>query len=373
MKSKILKYIVFSLSLSTILIFTNYYFLQNSRKAIVKTKLYHFFSILDDSWQIETKKNYFEMLSPTMLLDGIYKSMEGPKVSKLIQFNSKNELFWVTGFKVEAKNEQLQTISNDYVCHLNIDINDYQYFTQFNLPDRIGKQYPRLTSLSHGLEAFNFPEGYGIPIYGNQKLNITSQSLNHNQSKINLKLKHKITIYHQKENLIPLQSKTVYLELPFNAKNPYKQPLDPASNDCIPVNDKNHVYTNQNGNKLSGHWIIPKGKKLYKSKINHQLNIKDSLCLHFSAPHVHPFATAISLYDTTEKKILFTCNITNSKNKISLQNIETYSSKSGIWFYKNHNYEIHLQSNNTSKIKQDMMASMFLFFKDTELQNKIKN
>jgi len=50
---------------------------------------------------------------------------------------------------------------------MNVDINDAVYYDNFNLKERIGSQYPRLTSLSHGLEDFNFPKGYGVPIYGN--------------------------------------------------------------------------------------------------------------------------------------------------------------------------------------------------------------
>ena len=64
--------------------------------------------------------------------------------------------------------------------------------------------------------------------------------------------------------------------------------------------------------------------------------------------------------------------MTNHKNKIGLSNITPFSSESGIWMYQNHEYELVLEVNNTTKIDQDMMGSMFLFFYDEELDAILK-
>jgi hypothetical protein len=40
--------------------------------------------------------------------------------------------------------------------------------------------------------------------------------------------------------------------------------------------------------------------------------------------------------------------------------------------YQNHEYELVLEVNNTTKINQDMMGSMFLFFYDAELDSILK-
>jgi hypothetical protein len=160
--------------------------------------------------------------------------------------------------------------------------------------------------------------------------------------------------------------------LPYDKNDPFKEPLDPASNQCIPVETKNHSYDDGKGHKLSGHWIIPTGIKTYRSSITSQLQIQDSMCLHFSAPHVHPFATNIFIFDKTTHKIVFNCKVSNYKNKIGLSKIEPFSSEEGVWLYQNHEYELVLTTNNTSKINQDMMGSMFLFFYDLELNTKIK-
>ena len=162
-------------------------------------------------------------------------------------------------------------------------------------------------------------------------------------------------------------SRTAFIMLPFNESNPYKSPLDPGTDQCIPVETKNHTYDDGNGNKLSGHWVIPVGKNTYRSPVNNQLEIQDSLLLHAAAIHVHPFSTNISLFDKTDNKRIFSSKIVNHKNKTGLTSIAPFSLVEGIWLYKNHDYEIILEVNNTTSVQQDMMGSMFLFFYDKEL------
>lgn len=352
-----------------------YFQLTKRKKAIVKTTILHTLGLVDSEWQIESTSSVHKMLSPTFLVDGIYKSMEGPQASRFIQLSEAEDLFWITGFDIKAVDAETNALlSNDFICHMNVDINDVNYYSHWDLKERIGKQFPRLTSLSNGFITSNFPEGYGVPIKGNDFLYITSQVLNHNEVSIFKKLKHEVTITHEPYNgqQKPLMSKTVFIQLPYNIENPYKSPLAPGSNQCVPVDPKYHSYTDAMGQSLSGHWVIPQGKNTYRSSIKDQLQLKDSLRLHYSAIHVHPFATSIALRDVSTGKILFKSTITNFKNKIGLQKVTPFSSIEGIWLYADHDYELVLEVDNTSAIDQDMMGSMFLFFYDKELEDKIK-
>lgn len=371
LKSKIFKFSIVLFILS-ILMGTIWYFTLSTRhKAIVKTTLLHKTGLVDNEWQLENKTKEYKMLSPTFIVDDIYKSMEGPKASNYVMLSQDSTLLWITGFKVEAQDAKTgEKMSNDFICHMNVDINDTKYYSNFGLENRIGKQYPRLTSLSHGMETFTFPKGFGVPMRGSDLLYVTTQTLNHNIKNAYYKVKHKVTIaYDENQNLRPLMSKTAFIMLPYDQYDPYKSPIDPGTDFCIPVETKNHSYDDGKGNKLSGHWVIPIGKNEYRSEINHQLEIKDSLRLHAAAIHVHPFATKIMLFNKTTQKPIFVSNITNHQNSIGLKNIENFSSKDGIWLYANQNYEIVLEVNNTSATEQDMMGSMFLFFYDKEMDS----
>src|SRR5690606_24794795 len=109
----------------------------------------HKLHLVDGKWSVDQTKGLYSMISPSLLIDGIYKSMEGPKSSKYVQLSQDSTLLYMTGFKVtalDAKNKRL--LSNEFICHTNVDFNDVKYYSNFNLNDRIGKRYPRLTSLS---------------------------------------------------------------------------------------------------------------------------------------------------------------------------------------------------------------------------------
>lgn len=351
-----------------------YWQLPTRHKAIAKSFIFEKLGIVNPNWKVENKSETYKMISPEFYIDGIYKSMEGPKSSKYVQLSQDSTLLWLTGFDVKAlDNTSMKHISNDFICHTNIDFNDVNYYSSFHLEKRIGTQYPRLTSLSHGMEHFNFPVGYGVPMKGNEFLYVTTQALNHNLPDANFWIRHEVDInYSRAKNIKPLMSRTAFIMLPFNQSDPYKSPLDPGTNQCIPVETKNHTYDDGKGNKLSGHWVIPIGKNTYQSSVNHQLQIQDSLRLHAAAIHVHPFATKISLFDKTTKKPIFTSNVVNHKGSIGLSSIDPFSSVEGIWLYKNHDYEIVLEVNNTTKTHQDMMGSMFLFFYDKELDDLLQ-
>lgn len=364
---KIAGIIILALIIVTLIVYSQ---LTNRHKAIVKTYLLYKTGIVDSNWIVENSDLHYKMISPDFYIDGIYKSMEGPQSTNLIQLSQDSTLLWITGFHVKAMDSKTRKpISNDFICHTNIDFNDSKYYSNFNLDNRVGKQYPRLTSLSHGFENFAFPKGFGIPMKGNDILYVTSEALNHNISDANFLIKHEVTIDYSKENthIKPLMTRTVFIELPYDKSNPYKCPTDPSKNFCIPVETKNHSYQDAKGNVLSGHWVIPAGKNTYRSSIDEQLQITDSLELHAAAIHVHPFATKITLFDKTTNRSVFISKITNHKGKIGLSKIEDYCSEKGVWLYQNHQYELILEVNNTSKIQQDMMGSMFLFFYDKEL------
>ena len=374
-KSKIYKFIGVAALLLGVVGCVIYYQLPNRHQAIIKTRLLHATGLIDNEWQIDNHLQHYKMISPDFYIDGIYKSMEGPKSSNYIQLSQDSTLLWITGFHVKALNSKnKKQISNDFICHTNIDFNDIKYFSNFHLEKRIGKQYPRMTSLSHGLENFEFPKGYGVPMLGNDLLYVTTESLNHNIPNANYLIKHEVQIDYTTKSAAykPLMSRTVYIMLPYDKSDPFKSPVDPGKDYCIPVETKNHSYDDGKGNKMSGHWVIPTGKHRYHSAINSQLQIEtDSIRLHAAAVHVHPFATALTLWDKTDNKAIFKSNVINHQGKIGLSKIDAFSSESGVWMYQNHEYELVLDVNNTTTTNQDMMGSMFLFFYDEELDRHL--
>ena len=75
MKSKVIKYLVF-LGLVGVVIAGLYYLnISNRHKAIVKTQLLHRLGLVDNEWDIAITNTSTSFITPTFVLDNIYKSM----------------------------------------------------------------------------------------------------------------------------------------------------------------------------------------------------------------------------------------------------------------------------------------------------------
>lgn len=350
--------------------------LSNRHKAIIKTQVYHKLGLVDDTWNIKTTDSTISLFSPTLVIDNIYKSMEGPKAMTSFQIDyTKDELVWITSFETRAMStNEVDQLSNDYVCHTNIDFYDGEHYARWNLNDRIGEQYPRLTSMSNGIEAYNFPEGFGFPVFKNENLFVATQTLNHNIKGDAFTVKHNVTLGFKANSnkMKPLMSKTVFVMLPYDSDKPFQGPTESNPNMCLPVETNNHSYIDDTGRHLSGHWVIFKGKETFRYDITKQLQLKDSTSMHHIAVHLHPFAEELQFRDKTKDSILFVSKASNFTEKIGLKNISYFSSAEGVMLYPDHSYELVLKTNNTTDKNQDMMASMFVFLYDIEMAKKLR-
>lgn len=376
MKSKVLKYSVLLFLLGVSIGGIYYLNLSTRHKAIIKTKINHSLGLVDNTWHVITEDSSTSFITPTLVIDQLYKSMEGPKAMRSFQLNpASDDLFWITSFETKAlSTNEIDVLSNDYVCHTNIDFYDGEHYTRWNLNNRIGESYPRLTSMSNGIERYKFPEGFGFPVFGNENLFLSTQTLNHNIKSDPFSVKHSVTLgskMHDKA-MRPLQSKTVFIMLPYDANNPFRGPTDANPNMCLPVEVGNHSYKNEDGESLSGHWVIYPGKSTFNYDITKQLQLKDSTTMHHIATHLHPFAESLSFKNKTTDSILFTSKAQNYSDKIGLKKVTSFSSIKGVMLYPEHNYELILTTNNTSTVNQDMMASMFIFLYDKEMDDQLK-
>lgn len=375
MRSKVLKYSIFLLILIVIVGGIYYLKLPNRHKAIVKTKVYHALGLVDDTWNIQRTDSTISLFTPTFVIDNIYKSMEGPKAMTSFQIEpGKSDLVWITSFQTKAMHtNEVDQLSNDYVCHTNVDFYDGEHYSHWNLNHRVGEQYPRLTSMSNGIEAYGFPDGFGFPVFTNENLFLATQTLNHNIKGDAFSVKHQVTLGFQPHSpkMKPLMSKTVFVMLPYDEKKPYEGPTEDNPNMCLPVETKNHSYV-EDGQHLSGHWVIFKGKETYTYDITNQLQLRDSTTMHHIAVHLHPFAEELAFRDKTLDSTLFISKAENYKDKIGLTKISYYKSEEGVMLHPDHHYELVLKTNNTTDTNQDMMASMFVFLYDKEMDEKLK-
>ena len=353
-----------------------YFFnLKTRHQEIIKSKFLYGLNIVDSEWDKELYENKVVFTTPTFVISNLYKSMEGPKSDQYLAIdNSTEELLWLTSFKTAAfLSDESTRMPNDFVCHTNFEYRDAEHYNRWNLTERINKQYPRITSISNGIEAFELPEGFGFPVFSNERIFLNAQALNHNVTDSIFNIKHKIEIgfiKHGEKPLKALQPKTLYMMFPFDMDNPYAGPTDKLPNACIPVETKNHTYYDNMGNPLSGHWLFSPGRHHYTFNATQQLSIKDSIRLHQITSHLHPFAERLQLVDRTKNTVIYNCESENFEDKIGLKSTPTFTSTEGVWLYENREYEMTLEVNNTTDTDQEMMASMAIFYNDEEMTKK---
>ena len=119
--------------------------------------------------------------------------MVGPASSQevIILKHLASQLIWITGYQAVMVGADGQSLMpQQFMCHSNLDFN---FSKHQKLSDSRGIN-SRLFTLSQGQYFVHFPKGFGIPRMSNEPLSLATQVLNLNDDKINLKVRHKITI-----------------------------------------------------------------------------------------------------------------------------------------------------------------------------------
>jgi hypothetical protein len=323
--------------------------------------------------------------SKTLLIDTIYRSMQGPYEVKNIQLETENEeLLWIVGYETNVIEKDLNQKSNaGYMCHNNLN-----YANEENIPWRIkttGKN-SRIFTLSEGQTNLELPEGYGIPVLNGQEFEMVSQVLNHNQPELNIEVKHQSQIKYikgsQAADLKPLYQKSTFVT---------KQITGPAGEYGLPLTcvahqlDSAHIegekpnhnceidyskseydpYSDKYGRKYTSHWAIPVGEEILKTDVTQMMELSEDTKIHMIGVHLHPFGKKLELWDKTKNELLYESSLAPLDSLIGFKSIEYYKSVEGIPVFKDHSYELISTYNCLDTTdRHTAMAVMYLYLED---------
>ena len=110
------------LSLIAFLLFCYFLTFSKVKQNQIKNFVLHKVGILSSEWKISTEKENDNFIttfsSPTLFVDDIYTSMQGPHTNERFKLNeTEDELYWVTKFEGVANSK---FNSNDFICHMNL-------------------------------------------------------------------------------------------------------------------------------------------------------------------------------------------------------------------------------------------------------------
>lgn len=334
---------------------------------------------------VEALADTAEFYSSDLLIDKIYRSMQGPYENKNIQIEEEsNELLWIVGY--ESKVIQAESdieLGSAFMCHNNLDYADPKL-----LPWKLktsGENH-RIFTLSQGQSELRFPEGFGIPIPANLPLRMVSQVLNHHRPELFINTRHDSQIHYYKQTelnheLKALYQQAVYIRKPVDSANYYS--VMPKS--CVPVNaaktdridqsivqekhldakQMGNIYEDEAGQKYTGHWVLPNEPETLKTDVSGMLDLNEDSRIHMISVHLHPFAEAMELWDKTTDSLLYAASFKKDSLNFGFVNMDYYSSEIGIPVYKDHAYELVSAYHCTDTSDQHTaMAVMYLYLRE---------
>jgi hypothetical protein len=342
-----------------------------------------------------------QFLSPVYNIDKIYHSMEGPSSVERIYLGDPNapaELLWVTGIRTEMVDADGTTPQlPELMCHVNVDLDQAKHQALFALRRATAS---RLMTLSQGMLAAKVPAGFGFPLASNEPLLLFTQVLNLNiQHPQNIKVRHRVTIDFVRARDVATPIKPLFnvgasgmvilddnplalshsmMSMPSTASITTEAGHDGATMNpnmsCLvgsrapQASSGSADYTDPQGRKMTGHWIVPPGKQVNHSDITWFMNLQFDTNLRYAAVHLHPFARSLEMRDMTTDKTVFLAKAQNPPSGVGLTHVDEFSSPEGVLLNHTHKYSLISTYDNPTNANVDSMASIFLGLDDPELK-----
>lgn len=331
---------------------------------------------------VEHQEDGVTVLSETYHVDQIYKSMKGPQSTQEFPLseNGERELVWIKGFKaVMVEPDGTSPKSQEFMCHSNLDIDIASHRERLGWKDN--NPAARLFTLSQGQFDIIFPEGYGIPVYSDEKLSLTTQVLNLNDILNEHQVRHRVTIDYVKDSELEKPMKALFPVSAYGLKVlegeqahfNIEHAEEMQGEGCmVGENADSTDYKDSLGRSFTGHWVVKPGREVNHTLVTEIMSVPYDTTVHYIAVHLHPFAESMELRDLTTGETVFKSNVKGAEGKIGIDSVEYFSSAEGIPLYKDHEYQLISVYDNTSSEDQDSMAVMFLYVEDKEFDSSMK-
>lgn len=319
-----------------------------------------------------------EVLSRIYSVDREYRSMTGPwsTINLEILPDEEPQLVWIVGYRAEMVGPDGEVMPQSYMCHSNLDRDPTAHREIFGSDLRLTS---RLFTLSQGQLEIDFPNGFGLPLFSSEEVELTTQVLDLNYAGGEAQVRHRVTLRFFRDRDLerspkPLFAKGVYgLEL-LEGHDGYFGLQDGAKESkhgpgCLPGhNAAKDVYEDGLGRTFTGHWVVAPGRERNHTLVTRILNLPFDTRIHYIAVHLHPFAESVELFDLTAGETVFRSETRPPLEGIGLAHVDSFSSAEGLPVYKSHEYELVSVYNNTSGVPQDSMAVMSLYMADRDFK-----
>jgi hypothetical protein len=313
-----------------------------------------------------------------------YRSMEGPYAEFAVPLGTGSdaggvrELWWWKGARIEVLDEQGRTIGQEFMCHLNIDVDPEARKRELGAKESVPR---RLLTLTQGETEFGLPRGVALPVSSDETWSFMFQVLNHNRDGV-FRVKQRLTLYFVRDvdlfaPMDPVTWFAVSLWVPLEKLGPLEQRRDEAAcHCCAPLvrgleatnNIANARMVDDHGRTFVAHWTVPPGKSTWSYPLTRVAAFHPKGdTLHAMWTHVHPFATEARLIahePGCAPRVVSRSSIESLRDgRVGLVKIRSLSSEKGVSLPEA-DYEMAVDYDNSSDHPQDSMTTLGMFVSD---------
>ncbi len=324
-----------------------------------------------------------KITSETYRIDKVYSSMRGPYGFDDVTLGeaASPELVWIVGYKTTVVDANTGApMSQEYMCHANLDLPTKDYFEDFPTSPSISG---RVFTLSQGQQDIHFPPGMGIPVQSDMKLSLVTQVLNLNHAQIKMDVKHEVEVYYVRDREVGREMIALYQAAAegfkaLGAAHYYGLEQDEADPEmhgagcsvgqAATAGDSDD---DTHGQKFTAHWIVKPGRETNRTNVTRFMNLPYDTKAYYIAVHLHPFAESLELVDLTTRQSVYKGFVKASTGRVGIDHIDHYESTEGLQLYADHEYEVVSVYNNTTDHDVDSMAVLYLYLENKTFQKPV--
>lgn len=361
--------------------------------------------------------------SGSIVLDKVYRSMEGPVDEQLVRLGTEgeHEPVWITGVDVEPLDTAGADFADgqEFICHVNISHPSREAWMQeFQAKRASGRSLPfNWFTLVQGQYSLRFPDGFAVPASTDQGFRVFSmaQMQDPERKPFDMRIRSRLHYVYDRDlaqPMVPLSkfSWDVRVAAPYEAPKAAsdvavapkagsdvaeapeagsdtaeapKAAHEPAAAGAAGGAHAGHDHSGAScaendpnlakpvpapAAKPSGeavlHFAVPPGRHEYRTKVDGASKIPFPTTAHHFSAHLHVYGESLELIDVTEGKTIFTSRATANDKHTGIAEMTSLATKDGVRIYPDHTYELVAVYDNPTDHPIDAMAVVYVYYRD---------
>ena len=269
--------------------------------------------------QITRAAGNVEVVSQPYDIDRPYLPMLGPHSSSEFRLleDGPAELVWITGAHVRmVDGDAREPMSDDYLCRAELSLDSQRHDAIFGIE---GQRPDRVLALGVGQLNLEFPAGFGIPIWSDETLTLTTQAqnLDFSPERKPVRVRHRVTLDVVRQRDLPQPLGPLYLYAVSGLKSLDARAVVYDDSDefpdaalkpmaCSPgVAFVDSQWGDRFARRFTDHWVLEPGREENHTRVTTLLDLPSDTTIHYIGVHVHPYAESIELGDLSDGTTIF--------------------------------------------------------------------